>query len=160
MRLCAALADCHNANEMEAAIREAEEAGLAQPSRGYPTAGYPRPAQQQQRHLSKGLPGRAPRGECVREPELARVCLPLPGHRAWPRQEECDRRLVTTTGEILPTGACRINRPCAQQYVGKSQSCMVISGRLIVHAPVYLRVRSRSLTIIRNARILNISNVG
>ena len=25
---------------------------------------------------------------------------------------------------------------CAQQYVGKSQSCMVISGRLSVHAPV------------------------
>ena len=35
-----------------------------------------------------------------------------------------------------PTGACTINRPFAQQYVGKSQSCMVISGRLIVHAPV------------------------
>ena len=34
------------------------------------------------------------------------------------------------------TGACTINRPCAQQYVGKSQSCMLISGRLIVHAPV------------------------
>ena len=32
------------------------------------------------------------------------------------------------------TGACTINRTCAQQYVGKSQSCMVISGRLIVHA--------------------------
>ena len=29
------------------------------------------------------------------------------------------------------SGACTINRPCAQQYVGKSQSCMVISGRLI-----------------------------
>ena len=28
------------------------------------------------------------------------------------------------------------NRPCAQQYVCKSQSCMVISVRLIVHAPV------------------------
>ena len=28
---------------------------------------------------------------------------------------------------------------CAQQYVGKSQSCMVISGRLIVHAPVCRR---------------------
>ena len=26
------------------------------------------------------------------------------------------------------TGACPYNRPCAQQYVGKSQSCMVISG--------------------------------
>ena len=36
------------------------------------------------------------------------------------------------------TGACTINRPCAQQYVGKSQSCMVISGLLIVHAPVHL----------------------
>ena len=34
------------------------------------------------------------------------------------------------------TGACTINRPCAQQYVGKSQSCMFISGRLIPHAPV------------------------
>ena len=34
------------------------------------------------------------------------------------------------------TGACTINRICAQQYVGKYQSCMVISGRLIVHAPV------------------------
>ena len=28
------------------------------------------------------------------------------------------------------TGARPYNRPCAQQYVGKSQSCMVISGRL------------------------------
>ena len=28
-----------------------------------------------------------------------------------------------------PAGACTINRPCAQQYVSKSQSCMVISGR-------------------------------
>ena len=36
------------------------------------------------------------------------------------------------------TGACTINRPygCAQQHVGKYQSCMVICGRLIVHAPV------------------------
>ena len=25
----------------------------------------------------------------------------------------------------MQTGACTINRPCAQQYVGKSQSCMV-----------------------------------
>ena len=38
--------------------------------------------------------------------------------------------------EIGATGACGYNRPCAQQYVGKSQACMVISGRLIVHAPV------------------------
>ena len=35
-------------------------------------------------------------------------------------------------GPFEPTGACPYNRPCAQQYVGKSQSGMVISGRLIV----------------------------
>ena len=28
----------------------------------------------------------------------------------------------------LVTGTWPYNRPCAQQYVGKSQSCMVISG--------------------------------
>ena len=38
----------------------------------------------------------------------------------------------------MSTGACGYNRPCAHQYVGKSQSCMVISVRLIVHAPVPL----------------------
>ena len=32
------------------------------------------------------------------------------------------------------------------KYVGKSQSCMVISGRLIVHAPVDLHVVVRSST--------------
>ena len=37
--------------------------------------------------------------------------------------------------QVTPkSGACTITRPCAQQYVGKSQSCMVTSGRLIVHA--------------------------
>ena len=35
-------------------------------------------------------------------------------------------RGMTSTGPSS-TGACTINRPCAQQYVGKSQSCMVIS---------------------------------
>ena len=43
------------------------------------------------------------------------------------------------------TGAWPYNRPCAQQYVGKSQSCMVISGRLIGHAPVQ-RQRQQSRT--------------
>ena len=42
------------------------------------------------------------------------------------------------------TGACGYNRPCAQQYVGTSQSCMVISGRLIVHAPVQSLARRQS----------------
>ena len=32
------------------------------------------------------------------------------------------------------TGACGYNRPCAHQYIGKSQSCMVENGRLILHA--------------------------
>ena len=36
---------------------------------------------------------------------------------------------------IASLQACTINRPCAQQFVGKYQSCMVTSGRLIVHAP-------------------------
>ena len=56
-----------------------------------------------------------------------------------------DNRIFTVNGVAtaarMPlsngtTGACTINRPCEQQYVGKSQSCMFISGRLIVHAPV------------------------
>ena len=52
-----------------------------------------------------------------------------------------DMPLSTAAEEELPTlatrctGAWPYNRPCAQQYVCKSQSCMVISGRLIVHAP-------------------------
>ena len=37
------------------------------------------------------------------------------------------------------TGAFPDNPTCAQHYVGKSQSCMVMSGRLIGHAPVLLR---------------------
>ena len=35
---------------------------------------------------------------------------------------------------LSPHGACGYNRPCAHQYVGKSQSCMVENGRLIPHA--------------------------
>ena len=31
-------------------------------------------------------------------------------------------------------GACGYDRPCAHQYVGKSQSCMLENGRLIPHA--------------------------
>ena len=34
----------------------------------------------------------------------------------------------------VATGAWPYNRPCAHQYVGKYQSCMVENGRLIVHA--------------------------
>ena len=34
------------------------------------------------------------------------------------------------------TGACGYNRPCAHQYVGKSQSVMLRNGRLIPHASV------------------------
>ena len=49
---------------------------------------------------------------------------------------------------VSTTGACTINRPCAQQYVGKYQSCMVISGRLIVHAPVKRMMESQSNTCV------------
>ena len=35
------------------------------------------------------------------------------------------------------TGACGYNQPCAHQYLGKYQSCMVENGRLYPHAPVY-----------------------
>ena len=43
------------------------------------------------------------------------------------------------------TGACGYNRPCAHQYVGKYQSCMVQNGRLYPHAPVCFD--SPSLTV-------------
>ena len=48
------------------------------------------------------------------------------------------RSITDTHGfEITPTGAwVPDNPPYAQQYVGKSQSCMVTSGRVIVHAAV------------------------
>ena len=52
--------------------------------------------------------------------------------------------VFVTWRETWHTGACTINRPCAQRYVGKSQSCMVISGRLIVHAPVWMYETSYS----------------
>eukprot|EP01048_Picozoa_sp_COSAG05_P008622 COSAG05_NODE_665_length_8009_cov_156.415929_6_plen_499_part_00 len=43
------------------------------------------------------------------------------------------------------TGAWQYNRPCAQQYVGKYQLCMVTSGRLIRHEPVQLFVKTQTL---------------
>ena len=36
--------------------------------------------------------------------------------------------LVNQLGLLAAAGAWPYNRPCAQQYVGKSQSCMVISA--------------------------------
>ena len=60
---------------------------------------------------------------------LADTCFAFDETRVF--LEDCDG--MRRAGE---PGACTINRPCAQQYVGKYQSCMVISGRLIVHAPV------------------------
>ena len=35
-----------------------------------------------------------------------------------------DSELPAGTPTSMTTGACAINRPCAQEYVGKSQSCM------------------------------------
>ena len=67
-------------------------------------------------------------------------------HLSWAAGMKIPRiRIPGVSTDLLKiqrhTGACTINRPCAQQYVGKSQSCMVISGRLIVHAPGQARVR-------------------
>ena len=79
---------------------------------------------------------------------------PQPGmtNRAWrgPRNNSGSAEqlwlMVSTAATTRPgassgsnTGAWPYNRPCAQQYVGKYQSCMVLSGRLIVHAPVRLK---------------------
>ena len=50
--------------------------------------------------------------------------------QAW---KSSSHRVGITHSHICARG---YNRPCTQKYVGKSQSCMVISGRLIVHAPV------------------------
>ena len=36
-----------------------------------------------------------------------------------------ETRPSETVGVAVPTGACGYNRPCAHQYVGKYQSCMV-----------------------------------
>ena len=49
-------------------------------------------------------------------------------------EEQLDKLFSQYGTFVSATGARTINRPCAQQYVGKSQSCMVISGRLISHA--------------------------
>ena len=54
-------------------------------------------------------------------------------------ETEAKRQRDGRTGADGATGAWQYNRPRAQQYVGKSQSCMVISGRFIVHAPVQTR---------------------
>ena len=50
------------------------------------------------------------------------------------------------------TGACGYNRPCAHQYVGKSQSCMVENGRLIPHA--YRTRRAVCVCIVRVRRLV------
>ena len=97
------------------------------------------------------------------------------GNGGSPAHWDCWEDRTHHSSSRNATGACTINRPCAQKYVCKSQSCMVISGRLIVHAPVLLQLQAprhtwaaralcqltRSLLrvrfqIIRNARIDNV----
>ena len=48
--------------------------------------------------------------------------------------------LIENTADVCAedTGACGYNRPCAHQYVGKYQSCMVENRRLIPHASYIL----------------------
>ena len=82
------------------------------------------------------------------QPTALRRALTFLAHRGiirqpppTPRVAGPDNRVHTQRfpshmlAELEAAGAWPYNRPCAQQYVGKSQSCMVISGRLIVHAP-------------------------
>ena len=66
---------------------------------------------------------------------------PSPSHgRGLPTAAEAAAAARHERAQELDTkaaaGAWQYNRPCAQQCVGKYQSCMFISGRLIPHAPV------------------------
>ena len=54
-----------------------------------------------------------------------------------------DDQAVDDAMAVMDTGACGYNRPCAHQYVGKSQSCMVQNGRLIPHASYRRRWQHR-----------------
>ena len=56
--------------------------------------------------------------------------------------KNCNHFCADVALRLHSKGACGYNRPCAHQYVGKYQSCMVISGRLIVHAGRVGRVPS------------------
>ena len=60
-----------------------------------------------------------------------------PAHKLQPYIHTTIHRVMMPSP--LHTSAWRYSRPCAQKYVGKHQSCMVTSGRFIVHAPVSCR---------------------
>ena len=93
----------------------------------------------------------------IHEPRQSQPSPAEPGHRHRPtrtaeRQRARGRQCVSVQRETgteqiqldLATGACGYNRPCAHQYVGKSQSCMVENGRLIPHAsyrPAWIGLR-------------------
>ena len=63
------------------------------------------------------------------------------------QQMQLITQLSRTIEAALPgsTGACGYNRPCAHQYVGKYQSCMVENGLLIPHASYISREFGRKL---------------
>ena len=67
------------------------------------------------------------------------------GHRPYDAMPKSSRR---TRHAWRTTGACGYNRPCAHQYVGKSQSCMVENDRLIPHAS-YTKQRRMHLLLAR-----------
>ena len=72
---------------------------------------------------------------------LVRRCKGIDAHRDHPHDYEVDPMDPlgsSSLNKMKNPGTWPYNRPCAQQYVGKYQSCMVISGRLIVHAPVQI----------------------
>ena len=80
----------------------------------------------------------ASKGELVLVTEIDECAPPTPG---WAKISIGSHRAATATTSSsssspppaernMGTGACVYNRPCAHQYVGKSQSCMVLTGRL------------------------------
>eukprot|EP01048_Picozoa_sp_COSAG05_P008413 COSAG05_NODE_639_length_8156_cov_122.162840_9_plen_162_part_00 len=53
---------------------------------------------------------------------------------ALPRPPHPESKTHTKRNTPANTGACPYNRPCAHQYVGEYQSCMVETGRFIPRA--------------------------
>ena len=87
-----------------------------------PLPPQPQGREQQQEHDAATTVQRQYRGRLVRR----RVAAASEGEHVSARQRPL--QLHAPPGGKLPTGACPYNRPYAQQYVGKSQSCMVREG--------------------------------
>ena len=125
------------------AAKAQAEATAAQEQRGMLLARISELEKQQREMAEQEQAAVAAAAEPEPEPEPAPESLPPPPLTVDSAQvlEFYEWRRLQRQQQ-QPTGAWPYNRPCAQQYVGKSQSCMVRSDRLIVHAPVQPRSRS------------------